>query len=390
MRKGVIVFKKLKLFLKTISIHTIDTMSIQKNILLLIDPQEDFMDKAETFMRCAAKPSSGLPVINSMNDINRIIAMITRDVECFKKHGYCYFDEIHLTMDSHLSIHIGHYGFWKRVDGISVEPGVVFMLNEKNEIVNANEIGDALPGTVVYEAHEPFLQSWAVKYIQRMITVEKIHPLIWNTHCIRHSDGWQIEESLFDIIRIWATTTKKSVFIHEKGENILCEMYSVMRAVIPFEEMIQEFDETARAQIIDYTCLPSEIPPLPAIIPISFDHDNKSSIVNYSTRCNKVLFEHLCGTVKAPNRVFVGGQAKSHCVNRSVRDIVECIEATPGLRTDRIVILEDVMSNVVLPDTLKGSEGLNYQFKTDGDTFIRNMVSKGVRVIRTIDVFPLP
>jgi nicotinamidase-related amidase len=366
-------------------------MSIQKNILLLIDVQEDFHDKATTFARCLENPSSGLPVVGSMNDTDRIITMLERDISCFEKHGYAYFDQIDLTMDSHLNIHIGHCDFWKCIDDVPVQSGVVFMLNERDEIVNSNKVGESLPGTVVYEARQPFLQKWAVEYIRNMISIEKIHPLIWNTHCIRNSEGWQIEESLAKTIRKWSMTTHNPVYIHEKGENILCEMYSVMKAVIPFEDMIGNFDENTRKHIFEITDIPCEMPPFPEIKPVSYDPLNSSTNSrNYSTRFNEPLFDHLCGTAAAPNRVYIGGQAKSHCVNRSVRDIVERIELTEGLRIDRIVILEDIMSNVVLPDTVKGSRELNEIFRSDGDRFIRDMISKGVRVIRSVNVFPLP
>ncbi len=96
---------------------------------------------------------------------------------------------------------------------------------------------------------------------------------------------------------------------------------------------------------------------------------------NFSTRFNEPLFRHLCGTPTKQKRLHIVGQAKSHCVNYSTRDIVDHIEEL-GMRTDLVVILENMMSNVVLPDEPE----LNKIFQEAGDNFIRDMRSKGVQI----------
>jgi len=340
-------------------------MSVVKNILLLIDCQEDFMDKL----------NSKLPVMGSMLDTVRLIKMIYQDIERYENTGSTFFDEIHLTMDSHLSIHIGHAGFWHRLDGIAVEPGVVFTLNEKDEIVNAFEFGGQEAGTIVYMAHEPCLQVWAIEYIRQMVDVKKIYPLIWNTHCIRNQIGWMIEYNLTNAVTEWKRVTGHDIFLHEKGENILTEMYSIMRATVPYEELIRKFDKDTQNAILEYTCIPGLEAPFPEICPYGSINNNSR---NMTTRFNSPLFEHLCGSQENQHRLYIAGQAKSHCVNASTRDIVERIEEL-GMQTERICIVEDLMSNVVLPD----NPGLNSKFQYDGDRFMKDMKSKGVNVINS-------
>jgi len=340
-------------------------MSAVKNILLLIDCQEDFMDK----------PDSGLPVMGSMLDIVRLIKMIYRDIDRYERIGSAFFDEIHLTMDSHLSIHIGHAGFWRRVDGQLVEPGVVFTLNEKDEIVNAFDFKGVNAGSIVYIAHEPCLQVWAIEYIREMVNVKKIYPLIWNTHCIRNQLGWMIETNLVNAISEWKKVTGRDIFIHEKGENILTEMYSIMSATVPYEELMLKFDKETQDAILDYTCIPNLMASFPEIR--AYDPTIGNSR-NMSTRFNEPLFDKLCGNSENQHRLFIAGQAKSHCVNASTRDIVECIEKK-GMNPDRVCIIENLMSNVVLPD----NPDLSAKFKEDGTRFIREMNEKGVNIMNS-------
>ncbi len=348
-----------------------DSSDLYENVLLAIDCQEDFYDKKETFARLSSTPSSGLPVQGSNEDGQRIIEMLFQDIETFKKTQKAYYSQINFTLDTHLSTHIGHTDAWIRLDGEAVEPGVVFKIDTYvDEVVNANQIGDKEPGTIIYRAAEPCLQSWHVEYVKQMINEKKISPLIWNTHCIRDTFGWCIEEKLWRTAVKWSLTTNGKIFLHQKGENPLCEMYSVMKATIPYEEMIKKFDIATQKEIIGVTNLSSTKASFPEIRPYQYGENR-----NFSTRFNEPLFRHLCGTPTKQKRLHIVGQAKSHCVNYSTRDIVDHIEEL-GMRTDLVVILENMMSNVVLPDEPE----LNKIFQEAGDNFIRDMRSKGVQI----------
>lgn len=357
------------IFFEIVGQVSFPSMTDSNNILLLIDVQEDFHDK----------PGSHLPVVNSMEDAQRIIKMIETDIKNFEKTGSAFFKEIHMSMDSHLTIHIGHAGFWKRVDGIPVTPGVVFALNADDKIVNAYDFDGALSNTIIYEADEPCLQKWAVEYIRIMTTQKNIHPLIWNQHCIRNQPGWLIEESIMSAIMQWNQVTGGELFFHEKGENILTEMYSIMSATVPYEELIQKFDKKTQDEILDYTCIPGVEAPFPEIRPYQKFIE---TACNMATRFNEPLFRHLCGNAGNQKCLYIAGQAKSHCVNASARDIVNRIEEISGMTPSKVVIIEDLMSNVVLP----GNEYLTTKFKEDGDAFIRDMRLKRVQIILSENV----
>jgi nicotinamidase/pyrazinamidase len=68
--------------------------------------------------------------------------------------------------------------------------------------------------------------------------------------------------------------------------------------------------------------------------------------------------------------LLVAGEARSHCVAASIRDLVSLI----GIReAKKIVLLEDCMSDVP-------------GFETDGEQFMTDMIKSGVSVIKSTDL----
>jgi len=107
-----------------------------------------------------------------------------------------------------------------------------------------------------------------------------------------------------------------------KGQNLLTEMYSVFKAEVPVTE---------------------------------------------STSYNKRLLEGLLGT----DRLFIAGQALSHCVNFTVRDIVS---NWPKEELHKIYILTDCCSSV------PGCE-------ESGKTFLDDMKDAGLTLCTSEDAF---
>ena len=105
-----------------------------------------------------------------------------------------------------------------------------------------------------------------------------------------------------------------------KGQNCLTEMYSALRAEVPVAS-----DERT------------------------------------------LLNEGLLRSLKKARRVLVCGQALSHCVNFTVRDLVANMDSRP---LDSIAILRDCTSAVP-------------GFEEEGITFLEDMKAKGVRVVTT-------
>ena len=215
--------------------------NVGKNILLIIDPQNDFILGNHT-------PTLG--VSNSDKDMERLILMLQKNGKRF--------DEIHVSLDSHTRNHIGHIGFWKTDKEISEQEKrdkVREPINFNTFYVNKNELNKIYINNLLDGNHaktkDPKLQSWAYQYILKMQLHEmKLSPpCIWPDHCIISDDkgiqnietytkGWEVYEPLRDEL----DKLKNKVFYHEKGTNDLVEMYSIFSAEIPFEELIENPD----------------------------------------------------------------------------------------------------------------------------------------------------
>jgi nicotinamidase-related amidase len=97
---------------------------------------------------------------------------------------------------------------------------------------------------------------------------------------------------------------------------------------------------------------------------------------------NTQLFERLM----AHDRIYVLGQAKSHCVLFTLRDLRrECEQRDPSL-LDRIWILEDAMSPVTPPPLDPLPPALD--FPKVADQGIAELAAAGMHVVRTSDPVP--
>jgi nicotinamidase-related amidase len=94
---------------------------------------------------------------------------------------------------------------------------------------------------------------------------------------------------------------------------------------------------------------------------------------------NQELFDHLLTF----DRVYVFGQAKSHCVLSTLMDLQQHIEATDRSKMGRIHILEDAMSPVPAPPLKPLPPGLD--FPRVAEEAMRRFRAAGMKVVRTTD-----
>jgi len=125
--------------------------------------------------------------------------------------------------------------------------------------------------------------------------------------------GHNVVPDIMDALDSWIAKTGKSILWCQKGQNLLTESYSAMCAEVP---------------------------------------------VSVETSFNSKLQELLIQS----RRVLICGQALSHCVNFTTRDIVK---HWPDGEFERLCILTDCSSSVP-------------GFESAGDTFIQDMCAKGV------------
>jgi nicotinamidase-related amidase len=317
-----------------------------KNVLLIIDPQKDFVD----INGDGHIPSLG--VGNASKDLNLVVDMLKTHADKFH--------EIHVSLDTHTKTHIAHKGFWKGgakdFDSLTVEG------TENDPVFKAGEI--------VVTPYDNRLNKSAYKYIKTLTQKNKTdstkpYPLIWPDHCIfddgtgTPTEGWKIYKPLADALE----KLNNKVFYHEKGTNDLVEMYSIFSSEVPFSEVstqeaLEVYPKYENATVPDPNNIINQL--------------NKTR--NYNTNFNFKLFKYLMGD-GGENKVFVCGEAKSHCVKTSLEDMIAHCEQSGGRRfkASKIYAIENMMSNIVAP----------YDYTNDSNNAFAKMKEKGLNIVQS-------
>lgn len=209
---------------------------------------------------------------------------------------------IHVTMDTHHFYHIAHPVFWLDRNNKHPAPYTVLTLESISS-------GD-------YRTSAPNFQHYAEEYIATLEKTCKYNLCIWPPHCLIGTWGHNIYSSLSETLIQWESNCPGRVVDYTyKGSNVRTEHYSAIRAEV-------------------------------------------SDASDPNSRTNFALIERL----KASDNIAIAGEALSHCVANTVRDLITCIP------TEKLIVLTDVSSNV------PGFEDL-------GNDFIEEIEKIGVRLM---------
>jgi nicotinamidase-related amidase len=216
-------------------------------------------------------------------------------------------DQIHCTVDSHQLIHIAHPGFWVNSKGLNPNP---FTLITEDDVKNG-----------VWRAFNPAWQSRAVSYVETLKRNGRYVLCIWPPHCLIGTWGHSIVPSVAKALYEWEADFNRVEFV-AKGSNLFTEHYSGVQA-----------------DVID-------------------DQDP-------STALNTRLIDAL----NEADEILITGEALSHCVANTIRDIAAQFGAD---QVQKFTLLQDTCSNVTGFDKL-------------GQDFVKEMVAKGMRVTNSTD-----
>jgi nicotinamidase/pyrazinamidase len=195
----------------------------------------------------------------------------------FIKQNINNIDHIILTQDNHQVIDISHPYFWEDKNGNHPEP-----LTQISTEDIENEIW--IPR---------FEVSKAKNYVRNLEKKGEFPHIVWPEHCIQGSRGAAFTDVIMHEVIEWARQGKHYEMV-VKGTNPLTEHFGVLRANIPIEK-------------------------------------------NAETQLNT----RLLSTLRKYNNILIAGEAKSHCVANTVKQLLEYSDI-PG----KITLLQDCMSNV--------------------------------------------
>lgn len=278
--------------------------------LLIIDAQKDF------------HPGGSLAIPTADQDAVRIAKLI-------REHGTS-IDRVVATLDTHQKLHIAHPWFWE-------ERPAPFTIISAQDIANGKYKPHAsirLPKSsldpsvfadssqVLDETGEIDVQKYALEYAKRLEERGRFQLCIWPEHCLIGSSGHGLVDVISEALHGWSEQTGRSVEWILKGQNLLTEMYSALEADVP---------------------------------------------VSADTAFNHEFHQKLLESEK----LIVCGQAMSHCVNYTVRDIVL---HWPVDQMSKIVVLTDCASAVpgfeaAALSFQKDMESVGVQLKTSSNAF---------------------
>ncbi len=216
-------------------------------------------------------------------------------------------DFIGVTIDSHQPNDISHPNFWMDKDGNFPPPFT--------EIKSADvENGKWTPR---------FDPKRSLNYLKSLEAQGEYPHFIWPAHCLIGSEGAAIYQPLMDSITDW-TVKGKFYQIVAKGTFPFTEHFGAFRAQIPDPE-----------------------------------------------RPETQLNQGLIKTLETYQNIYLAGEAKSHCVANSLKQVLEeAAELAP-----KFIVLTDAMSNVTGFETIadpiyKKALDMGVRFKTTKDTLV--------------------
>lgn len=288
-------------------------VSTLPNQLLIIDPQNDFIDTPEkalpkgftrkadgSYLEELWQPQLAVP--GSYEDSLRLAEFIRR---CSKG-----IDDITVTLDSHHVIGIERTTFWMNADGSPIAPFTQILLVDVTS-------GKYLP-------RNPALMDVVINYLTALEQLGRYKLMVWPVHCVVGTWGHNIQADIADAIRQWEVKNFSLSQKLTKGSNPFTEHYGAFHAEVP--------------------------DPNDATTQVNFDQIN--------------MF--------ANSRVFIAGQAASHCVRESIFQLTTYIGDE---HLKNLVLLTDAMSPVP-------------GFEAQAQDFFDAMRAKGVQLAKCDDVAP--
>lgn len=270
--------------------------------LLLIDPQNDFCDLPDAYRPQDPGAAGPAGKLAPALPVAGAHADMQRTAQLIRE-GAAGIAGISVTLDSHHRIDIAHPAFWQTAGGGAVAPFTTITA------------GDVREGR--YAPRKPAAMARALSYLDALEAAGRYRLMVWPVHCEIGSWGHNVHADVRAAYNGWEEATLRSVHKVAKGANPWTEHYSAIQAEVP-------------------------------------DPQDKS------TQLNVDFLAHL----GQAERIYVAGEAGSHCVKATVEDIVR--QFGPA-RRGKLVLLTDCMSPVA-------------GFEAQQQDFLAAMAAQGVRL----------
>ncbi|MGL5080351.1 MAG: isochorismatase [Microcoleaceae cyanobacterium] len=266
------------------------THDMEQTCLLLIDVQNTFcIPDFELFVR-------GQSGLGAVEDNVRLCEFIYRNLGSIS--------QIIATLDTHTAAQIFHPIFWVNQHGEHPIPAATLIQFEdvQNGVWQVNPAVSASLGI-----NDDTLQRHALHYTQKLSDGGKYPLTVWPYHSMLGGIGHALISAVEEAIFFHTLARQSQAQFELKGNNALTENYSVLKP-----EVLTGFDGRAIGK------------------------------KNMSLVQKLLTFD----------RVLIAGQAKSHCVAWTIADLLEEIQSLDPNLAQKVYLLEDCTSPVVVPGVI--------------------------------------
>lgn len=215
--------------------------------------------------------------------------------------------QIHVTLDTHHWVDIAHPIFW--IDFQGKHPAPFTIITES----------DVLEGK--WKTTRPDYQTRATEYVRSLTGQGRYELTIWPPHCLIGKPGHNVITSIAEALTEWENTFAIVNYIN-KGTNIWTEHYSAFKAEVP-------------------------------------DPQDSTTFLN----------THLLEQLKQADLIAISGQALSHCVANTVRDLADNLGQE---NLAKMILIQDTTSNV------PGFEHL-------GEQFLVELTARGMQTAKSAE-----
>lgn len=273
----------------------------ERTCLLLIDVQNTFcIPGFELFV-------GGQSGMGAVEDNRRLCEFIYRNLGSISA--------IAPTLDTHTAMQIFHPIFWINDQGIHPTPAAT-NITPKDIEQGVWKVNPAVAASLnlTWET----LQNHALHYVNQLSQHGKYPLTVWFYHSMLGGIGHALVSAVEEAVFFHCIARDSQTQFEIKGNNPLTENYSVLRP-----EVLEGSGGTPLAQ--------------------------------KNTRLIQQLLDF--------DRVIIAGQAKSHCVAWTIDDLLTEIQQIDFSLTDKIYILEDCTTPVVVPGVVDYSAKADSAFE---------------------------
>ena len=247
--------------------------------------------------------------------------------------------EIVPTMDTHQAMQIFHSIFFVNDKGGHPAPYTQISVDDIRDGKWSfnKKLSHNLPFSTEY------IERYLLHYTEELKKSGKYELTIWPYHAILGGIGHALVPSIEEAIFFHAIARFSQPYIHVKGDHPLTEHYSVLRPEVstgPDGEPLSQRRESLFQK--------------PA-----GSEDFYQKLIDFDA-------------------VIIAGQAKSHCVAWTIADLLNIVRDHDEKLVEKIYLLEDCTSPVVVPGVVDYTNLADQAFKEFSDA--------GMKVVRSIDL----